>query len=54
MKVNKGDDIFVTGFNTTSMVVYLSFSNREVVKNMALTLHGDGRMLSYGEPIGNR
>ena len=38
MKSNSGNDIFVTGFNTPEWSTNLSFSNREVVKNMGFNI----------------
>lgn len=38
MKAVKGNDIFVTGFNTPEWTTNLSFGNREVVKNVGFNL----------------
>ncbi len=38
MKSNKGDDIFVTGFNTPQWSTNISFGNREVLKNIGFNI----------------
>jgi iron complex outermembrane receptor protein len=38
MKANKGDDIFVTGFNTPQWSSNLSFGNREVATNIGFNI----------------
>ena len=38
MKANKGDDIFVTGFNTPEWATNVSFGNSEVVKNVGFNV----------------
>lgn len=38
MKVNKSNDVFVTGFNTPKWASNLSFGNREVIKNVGFNI----------------